>query len=78
MDDTERSVSWECCFVSVANLTALLAKIVPKEHLRCSAAILGHCDEWWVGRRGDDLKDGGKVELGNLSTARDNTIAASH
>lgn len=24
--------------------------------------------------RGDDLKDGGKVELGNLSTARDNTF----
>jgi hypothetical protein len=42
-------VSWECCFVSVAKLTALLAKIVPKKNLRCAAAILGHCDEWGEG-----------------------------
>jgi hypothetical protein len=50
MDDTERSVSRECCFVSVANFTALLAKIVPKKHLRSGARILGHCDGWGEGK----------------------------
>jgi hypothetical protein len=49
MDDTERSLSWECCFVSVANLTDLLAKTVPKKRLRSGARILGHSDGWGEG-----------------------------
>lgn len=70
MDDTGRSLSWECCFVSVANLTALLAKIVPKKRLHSSTRILGHSDGW---AREGRWKDGGKVELGNLSTKRGST-----
>lgn len=56
MDDTGRSLSWECCFVSVANLTALLAKIVPEklQRLRYSKRILGHCVGWKGGGGGGE------------------------
>jgi hypothetical protein len=75
MDDTERSVSWECCFVRVANLTAFLAETVRKKRLRFlrkdfRTFIL-------MAGRGARCKDGGKVDLGNLSTERHYTPRSS-